>query len=333
MVSDKAGWCLLGALALVSLSCGGPPHAAEEKYFLIATNIKLPYWQAAGAGLRAAAVQLGVKCDFVGPDTYDPRAQQEEFRRVMAQKPTGILVSAADPELMNAEIDRAIAQGIPVITIDSDAPASQRLLFIGTNNSEAGSMGARVTAAKLGGKGNVVVYTMPEQVNLAERLHGYRDGFGAHPQIKIAEIINVRGDPRIAFDKTTEIVTKRKPLPDAFICLEATACEEVAEVLDRQRVLGKVVVAMDADRGTLEWIQKGVIAATIAQKPYTMAFVGLKMLDDLHHHKLAPLAGQWAQNPFAPIPTFVDTGATLIDNRNVNRFFEAQQSATEKRGG
>jgi ABC-type sugar transport system substrate-binding protein len=42
-----------------------------------------------------------------------------------------------------------------------------------------------------------------------------------------------------------------------------------------QRSVVKVVMAMDTDPDTLEWIQKGVIAATISQKPYSMALVGL----------------------------------------------------------
>ena len=46
---------------------------------------------------------------------------------------------------------------------------------------------------------------------------------------------------------------------------------------------------MDTDQETLDWIQKGVIAATIAQKPYTMAFVGMQMLDNLYHHKPSSL--------------------------------------------
>jgi ribose transport system substrate-binding protein len=117
---------------------------------------------------------------------------------------------------------------------------------------------------------------------------------------------------------------------DGFICLEATACEEVAEVLDRNKVTGKVVVAMDTHQGTLEGIQKGIIAATIAQKPFTMAFVGLKMLDDLYHHKPPSLDVHWAQDPFSPVPSFVDTGATLIDKSNVSSFIQASTAAAKK---
>lgn len=321
---------LVAGATLLLTACGGSPHAPEESYYLVATNIKLPYWQSAAAGARAAALQLGVKYEFVGPDTYDPRGQQAEFRRILGKKPTGILVSPADPELMRPDIDRAIEQGVPVITIDSDSPASKRLFFVGTNNYQAGVMGARVVASRLKGKGTVAVFTMPGQANLNERLSGYREVFGAHLGIRITDTIDVQGSQAVAFDRTKELVERGKQMPDAFVCLEAISCEEVAEVLSRNQIRDRVVVAMDTDQGTLEWIQKGLIAATIAQKPYTMAFTGLKLLDDLHHHKPPALDSAWGQNPFSPIPTFVDTGATLIDQSNVQSFLQAQESATRK---
>jgi ribose transport system substrate-binding protein len=79
---------------------------------------------------------------------------------------------------------------------------------------------------------------------------------------------------------------------------------------------------------TLDWIKKGGIAATIAQKPYTMAFVGMQMLDNLYHHKPPSIETDWSKDSFAPIPTFVDTGSALIDKSNVDLFLQAKQSAT-----
>jgi ribose transport system substrate-binding protein len=87
-------------------------------------------------------------------------------------------------------------------------------------------------------------------------------------------------------------------------------------------------MAMDTDQRTLEGIQKGLITATIGQKPFTMACLGAKLLDDLHHHRLEWLTMNWAQDSFSPIPMFVDTGATLIDKSNVESFIEARNSAT-----
>ena len=327
--------CTLAALALavstLFTACSSSPHSPQEKYYLVSSNIKIPYWQTAGHGLVRAGTDLQVRAEVVGPDTYDRQAEQQELHRLLSlqEKPSGILVSPADPDLMKPDIDAAVDAGIPIITVDSDAPASKRLLFIGTNNYQAGLMAGRYAAKQLQGKGNVVVFTMPGQANLAERLRGYREAFADTPQIKIADVVDIKGDPRIAFDAATEIVEKRREKVDGFVCLEALAGKEVADVLDRNKVKGKTVVAMDTDEGTLNWIQKGLINATVAQKPFTMAYYGLKMLDDLHHHKPPALSLDWARDPFSLLPTFVDTGATLVDKNNVDNFIKARDAARQ----
>src|SRR5258708_1987094 len=203
------------------LGCAGSQHSAEEKFYLIATNIQLPYWKAASAGLFKGAVQMHVRTEFKGPDNFDPKAELEAFRSAVAAKPMGILISPADPELFKPEIDQAIGQGIPVITIDSDAPASKRLLFIGTDNFKAGQIGGALLVKQLKGKGNVVVFSMPQQANLKERLRGYEDAISSHPQIKITEAADIRADARIAFNKTMEILKKDAAREDACAALEA----------------------------------------------------------------------------------------------------------------
>jgi ribose transport system substrate-binding protein len=327
-ITKLAALFLLSVSLLTLLSCG-TGHDADEYYVFVSTNMRLPYWQTAKAGFLQAASQIKVRAEVVGPDTYDPKAEEQAFHDAVQQKATGILVSAADPNLMNGEIDSAIAAGIPVITVDSDAPASKRLFFIGTDNYHAGVIGGQRLAKELQGKGNVAVFTMPEQSNLKDRLRGYRDALAAFPQIKIVRIVDIKGDSRIAFDTTGQILAnEKKDKVDAFVCLEAIAGKEVGLVLSNNNIKGKVVIAMDTDPDTLEGVQNGWIAATIAQKPYSMAFVGLEMLDNLYHHKLKNLQTDWSTDSFAPIPQFVDTGSTLVDKSNVSAFVAASKSVT-----
>lgn len=312
---------------LVLVSCGSE-HSADELYILVSVNIQIPYWKAAGAGFSQAASQLKVKADFVGPDEFDPKAEKEAFDKAVSKKPTGILVSAADPKLLKDSIDAAIAAGIPVITVDSDAPESKRLFSIGTNNYQAGLTGGQRLVTELKGKGNVVVFTIPGQANMADRLLGYRAALEGHPQIKIVRVVDIAGDPRIVFDTTTQILGKEKDKVDAFVCLEALGGKEVATVLSQNKVTGKTIMAMDTDPDTLEFIRNGMIAAAISQKPYTMTYVGLRMLDDLYHHKLSSLSTDWSKDSFSPIPAFVDTGSSLVDKSNVESFLQEKQSAT-----
>jgi ribose transport system substrate-binding protein len=313
----------VAALSVAVLSCGSA-HTSDEYFVLVSTNLQLPYWKTAGTGFSNAAAQYkGVRSDFVGPQTYDPKAERDALDEAVQKKATGILISVADPAALKDSIDKAVAAGIPVIAIDSDAPSSKRLFFIGTNNYQAGFTGGQRLAKELKGKGNVVVFTMPDQQNLQDRLRGYKDALAKTPDIKITRVVDIQGDPRIAFDTATQIVGKERDKVDGFVCLEAQSGKEVAGVLNSYHVSGKTVIAMDTDQETLDWIQKGVIAATISQKPYTMAFVGMQMLDDLYHHKPASLDKDWSIDNYSPIPSFVDTGSDLIDKSNVESFIQA----------
>src|SRR5947199_10775370 len=109
----------------------------------------------AAAGLSQAASDLKVRSKFDGPDGYDPKAEQEALQNAIQQKATGILISVVDPALMKDDIDRAIASGIPVITVDSDAPSSKRLFFIRTNNYQTGLNGRQRLAKALTRQRNV----------------------------------------------------------------------------------------------------------------------------------------------------------------------------------
>ncbi len=294
---------------------------------MVTTNRQVSYWKAAFAGLNKAAKEMGVKTEMVGPENYDPQAEHQAFQRAIQEKPSGIMVSAANAALITPDINSALAQGIPVITVDSDAPNSKRLFFVGTDNYKAGRLGGELVVKLLKGKGNVAIMTIPTQPNLQDRLRGYKNIFADHPGIKISQIVNVKGDPNVAFDATRKLLAG-KPKIDAFVCLEAISCPEVGEVVNRSNMGGKVtIVAMDTNDLTINWIQKGIISATIAQKPFTMAYYGAKLLDDLHHHPPTPLTADWADNPTAPIPTFVDTGAFIVDKQNVQSFLQRSHAA------
>jgi len=312
----------LTILTVFVLSCG-TAHDSDEFFVLVSANLQVPYWKAAAAGFSNAAAQFKVRSDIMGPQNFDPKAEKEAIDEAVQKKATGILVDVTDAALLKDSIDKAVGAGIPVITIDSDGPSSKRLFFIGTNSYQAGYTGGQRLAQELKGKGNVVVFTMPDQPNLQDRLRGYKEGLARTPDIKISRVVDIQGDPRIAFDTTTQIVGKERDKVDAFVCLEAQSGKEVAGVLNSYHVTGKVVMAMDTDPETLDWIQKGGIAATIAQKPYTMAFVGMQMLDNLYHHKPASLDKDWSKDSYAPIPSFVDTGTELIDKSNVESFIQA----------
>lgn len=315
------GVCAAIALAAMGLSsCQKAYHEESERYVFVATNINLPYWQEAQAGLMDAAQQMGVKAELSGPDKFDPPAEAQAFQTAVNSKPAGILVSVSRPELLQEAINGAIAQGIPVIAVDSDAPNSRRVSFVGTDNYRAGTESGKRIGELLKGQGQVVVITIPGQLNLDERARGVNDSLKKYPGVKIVQTIDDKGDPRVANDSISDLL-KAKAKMDGIICLEASGGSGAAEAL--HRVDAKIpVVGFDKDPETLDWIDRDGITATVTQKPYVMAYYAIKFADDLHHNVVHEYKN-WRTAPAPSIPTFVDTGTVMLDKSNVKAFREA----------
>ena len=324
---------VIAAIVLAALlsSCERSYHQETEHYIFIASNITLPYWQEAASGFKDAAVALGIKSDFAGPDSYSPDEELDAFQKAVDRHPAGILVAPARADKFSAAIDAAIKAGIPVICIDSDAPDSRRIMFIGTDNYRAGMEGGTHMAQLLHGQGNVVIVAIPGQFNQQERIRGAKEALGGYGRIKILSTLDDRGDPRSANDQISELLEKKQKI-NGILCLEASGGPGSAEALHRLGMEGKVtVLAFDKNPETVDWITGGVIAGTIAQKPYTMAYYGLKYLDDLHHNIVHEFK-DWRTAPASPLPTRVDTGTAWVDKSNIEAFRAAEASRLRQIG-
>lgn len=317
---------LLAMAAVLAAGCGAR-HTDKEIYYLVGFNMSSNYWQTAVAGFKKAAAQYGVTAKTAGPDTRNPQDELTELQSAVAAKPAGILVSVSDASVMQPGIDAAISAGIPVITVDSDAAASRRLYFIGTNNLEAGRLGGRRVVQKLGGKGNVVFFTLTGQPNTEERLKGFKDVFAGSPGINIVQVVDIKGDPNVAFDRTQQLMaqTGAKKI-DAFISLDSASGKTVADAVKRTGDTSRVLVAWDVNPDTLNGIKDGMIDSTVVQKPFTMGYVGLKALDEIFHNPPAQLGKNYNADAFAPYPVFIDTGTALVDKTNVDAYLASAGS-------
>ena len=315
--------CLAALFSVVLLAaCEKSLHEKDERYVFVATNISLPYWQDAKAGFMESAQVLGVKGEFSGPNTYAPDEELKTFQNAAATHPAGIVVSPARPGIFKDAIDKAIEEGVPVVCADSDSPASHRILFIGTDNFRAGLKSGRLVADVLHQHGRVVLFTIHDQYNLDERLRGVQEELKKYPYVTFYKVYDDRGDPQVAEQGVSEILQNKESF-DAILCLEASGGPGAAKALARFGLSGKIpIVAMDANPETLDGISKGVIVATVAQKPYTMAFYGLRFLDDLHHNSVHEFK-DWRTAPASPLPAVLDTGTSVIDTRNVDDFRNA----------
>jgi ribose transport system substrate-binding protein len=313
------------SFAMVTMAlegCATPYHQQDERYILVTTNVNLPYWQEAQAGLADVGKLMGVKVELTGPASYSPNEELTAFQQAVGQHPAGILLSVSNPQLFKDAIDGAVAQGIPVVCVDADAPDSKRVLFVGTDNFRAGQESGKRMGDLLKGQGSIAIVTLNGQLNVEERVRGVNEALKKFPGIKVVQTIDDKGDARNAYDALSTLLKSKEKI-DGIIGLEASGGAGAADVLNRLDMTGKVkIVAFDKDPETLDWIQRGAITATVVQKPYIMSFYGVRFADDLHHNVVHEFK-DWKSAPTGPLPTWVDTGTAVIDASNLAVFREA----------
>ena len=183
-------------------------------------------------------------------------------------------------------------------------------------------MGGHRVVEQLGGAGNVVFFTISGQPNMEERLKGFKDVLDTRPNIHVVDVIDIKSDARAAFDKTQELMALTGPKKiNAFICLESASGKMVSDAIKRiECETDRLLIAWDVNQDTLDGIKGGTIHATVAQKPFTMGYIGLRSLDEIFHAPPASLTTDYSQDAFSPFPVFIDTGTSLVDKHNVDAY-------------
>jgi ribose transport system substrate-binding protein len=87
---------------------------------------------------EAAGEELGITVNFTGSTSSDAAEQATVVEGLIESGIDGLLISVNDADALTGVINDATAAGIKVATFDSDAPDSDRLFYIGSNNYELG---------------------------------------------------------------------------------------------------------------------------------------------------------------------------------------------------
>lgn len=292
---------------------------ADQLYVEVSALGNLDYFRDHKLGMKLAGEALGVRTEYVGPSEYDMQAMITAFEQTMGRKDLkGIVVVGFEPVLVPI-IDKAMAQGIPVVTVDADLPTSRRIAFVGTGNYRAGQEGGRRLAALIGERGAVAIMTKAGQSNLEERVRGYRDALAAYPNIRIVQVVDTQSDSVIAAQVATAALRKNPDLA-GIACVEAAGGIGAATAVKEAGLAGKVkIVAMDRGNDVLDLIGQGVISATVVQRTALMPFYATQILYNLANHEV-PITTDNRAAGVSAAPSVIDTGVILVD-RNNYRFF------------
>jgi ribose transport system substrate-binding protein len=316
----KVTTTILMALTLAtSLPAAAAPKAPKDQLYIEVSALgNLDYFYDHKMGMEMVGKELGVKTEYVGPAEYDMNAMVAAFEQAIAKKPAGLVVVGFEPSL-NSIVDKAVAQGIPVVTVDADLPGSKRMAFVGTGNFNAGVVGGNKLASLIGSKGKVAIMLKPGQSNLEERVAGYKSALGKFKDIQVVQLVDTQSDPGVAAQAAAALLQKYPDLA-GIACVEAAGGSGAATAVREAKKTGQVkIVAMDRGNEVLDGIKEGVISASVAQQTALMPYYAVQILFNLANSKVAITSDNKSAGVLG-IPAVVDTGAIVIDSTNYKFF-------------
>lgn len=317
------GTIIMIMAGLMLFGCGGKEAPVEdvaeaagadysdELYIGVYCLGNLEYFHDHKIGLKAAGEMMGVKTKYTGPPDYDLNAMITAFEQAIAEKPAGIITFGAENSLLPV-INKAIAAGIPVVTVDGDIPDSNRVAFVGTGNYNAGYLGGTKLAEALGGKGKVAILTEPS-VDLHRKRHqGYEDALAEYPGIEVVQVGDTKADPVHTLQVVNAILQKNPDL-GGIGCTDAVGGAASATAIEEADMVGQVkILSMDRDRQVLEKIEKGIVTGTIVQKSAMMPFFALQILFNIRHAGVEITTDNAAAD-ITLAPNYIDTGVKYVD--------------------
>jgi ribose transport system substrate-binding protein len=295
-----------------------------EEFYLLTFLSGAEYYFPVYAGFKEAGNALGVKTFYSGTAEYDAAREVEVFDQILARSPKGILLCPITPEAFKEPIDRAIAQGVAIVTFATDSPESKRLGFITSDNVREGQYAARAIGEALNGKGKVMTVRNPGQLNHDIRVDTFiktiKEEF---PEIELVadEVSNQNPDKSY-----TAVLTVSQKHPD----LDAIFTPEAISAMGASRAAvelggGKAkikVMCIDVNTQILDMLKTGDVFGAINPDQGMQGFFGMLTLFVAAHPELAhPMNGkrETGQNPVY-IP-FIDNGLTLITAENADYFY------------
>ncbi len=285
---------VLVAGMLMVQGCGqGRDRGDERPTVGFITNGIASFWVFADRGAHDAAEEFGVDVAVLMPPD-GVAGQKRMVQDLLARQIDGIAITPSDPQ-NQASLLAEIAANTHLITHDSDAPESDRLVYIGMDNYDAGRMCGQLLKKAMPEGGEVVLFIgllgqlnsdLRRQGVIDELLDRSHDSTRRDPVDKVIEgdtftILDTRVD---GFDfarakSQVEDALARYPDVDAMVGMFVYNPPQILEAVREAGKLDQVtIVGFDEDDATLQAIKDGTIAGTIVQNPYRYGYESVRVL-------------------------------------------------------
>ncbi|MEZ5426885.1 MAG: sugar-binding protein [Pyrinomonadaceae bacterium] len=259
---------------------GNNPDGKSFKLAFV-TNNASDFWTIARKGVEKADNELNdVTVDFKIPGEGTAAEQKRIIDDLISTGINGIAMSPVDPDnqvqLINETAKRAL-----VITQDSDAPTSDRAVYVGTDNVAAGKQAGNLIKEALPNGGKIMLFVGKSDArNAAERAQGIKEALEGSN----IEIIDTRTDDTDRARAKSNAADTLVKYPDiaALVGLWSYNGPAILNAVKEANKVDKVkIICFDEEDETLTGVKEGSIFATVVQQPYEFGYQSVKVMEKI----------------------------------------------------
>src|SRR5215468_7125411 len=311
---------LTSIAAAVALTFAMGASAADKKELVFVVNGASDFWKIAEAGVKKAQTELpNYKLELKYPEQAAAAIQQRLMDDLVAAGAAAIMVSAVDPKTSTEALNR-IGSQVPLFTTDSDAPASNRVAYIGSSNTDAGKQAGAIMLKAMPSGGKCIGFVgLPGADNARERIEGIKDTIKGSK----VELIDVRGDDidQTRAKRNVEDLLAAMPDVSCLVGFYSYNTPRIYEVLKEAGKLDKIkIIGFDEDPITLGGVKEGSIAGTVVQQPYEWGYQGMKLM------------AKYIEGDKSGVPAngIIIVPGKVIDKSNVDDFMGSMKAMLKK---
>ncbi|HJX41698.1 MAG TPA: substrate-binding domain-containing protein [Anaerolineales bacterium] len=313
---------------LLALAFSGTVVAEDYHFVLVNNRTTLTNFNPDYDGAQLACDELNawtddkVTWEIVGPTEMNLVAEAQAMEAAIAKGPDGFMVICWDAKTMTPPINKAMDAGIPVVTIDADAPDSKRLCYIGTDWYTLGVELGTALAKEINYKGKVAMLGLVGADNMETAFRGFADTVGKWPAIKIIAKEHDNSNKAEAARIATALMQKHPDLA-GFAGFDSESGPGIARAVKEAGKAGKVkVVGNDLNADQIQYLKDGTEQFVLGQKRIFFGYWGVMML---YLHVKSNLAFTEADKAIGVtnIPPRVVTGFLRASKEGVDAYKKA----------
>ncbi|NOD97254.1 substrate-binding domain-containing protein [Ruegeria sp. HKCCD6228] len=262
-----------GALAAGALALATPAFA-QEIVVVSHGQANDAFWNVVKNGVEQAGKDVGVNVEYRAPETFDMVAMSQLIDAAVNQEPDGLIVSIPDADALGPSIERAVAAGIPVISINSGAEVAKELgalLHVGQDEYDAGKA-AGEKLASMGGTSAICVNHEVGNVSLDLRCEGFTEGFGGK-----VTVLPTSNDPSEIESKVAAALASDESV-DTVMALGASSAGEPSVAAAKASGRDLNVASFDLSANFLQSIVDGDAAFAIDQQQYLQGYLSVNFM-------------------------------------------------------